>query len=66
MRKSDDMFDTFKSSLGTCLSNHEQCKRPSGQLPTRILLLDDNVPERVFVHETKTDEVGKYVALSYC
>lgn len=62
----DVVFDAFKSSLQTCLADYEQCKKPSGQLPIRLLLLDDEVPERVLVHEPKSDEVGKYVALSYC
>lgn len=62
----DDVFNDFKSSLEACLSDHQQCKKPSGQLPTRLLLLDDEAPERVFVRESQLGEMGNYVALSYC
>ena len=63
----DDVFDVFRTSLKTCLSDHIQCKqaRPS-RLPTRLLLLDPDVPDRVTVRESEVDEDGIYTALSYC
>jgi len=63
----DDVFEAVKVDLETCLSNHEECEKPRpSQLPTRLLLLDNDVPDRVFVHECKAGERGNYVALSYC
>jgi Heterokaryon incompatibility protein (HET) len=63
----DDVFDAFRVSLQTCLSDHKKCEKPNpNQLPTRLLLLDDDVSDRVFVHECKPGERGNYVALSYC
>lgn len=63
----DDVFDVFKASLGKCLSDHTECAKPGARrLPTRVLLLEDKEPERVFLHECEPEEQGKYVALSYC
>jgi hypothetical protein len=61
------VFDAVKASLETCLSDHHQCQKPNpNQLPTRVLLLDGDDPDRVFVHGCTPGEQGQYVALSYC
>lgn len=63
----DDVFEGFARNLQTCLTEHEECEKPNpNQLPTRLLLLDDKSEDRIFVHECKPEERGKYVALSYC
>ena len=63
----DDVFNAFRVGLETCLSDHKECGKPNpNQLPTRLLLLDDDILDRVFVHECEPGERGNYVALSYC
>lgn len=63
----DDVFEQFKRSLEICLAEHEVCAKPDAQLPTRVLALDDSdAHERVFLHESGPDEMGRYIALSYC
>lgn len=63
----DDVFETFKDNLAKCLSNHDTCTNPDeNHLPTRLLVVDNDAPDRVFVHECAPDDRGSYVALSYC
>ncbi|KAH8649308.1 heterokaryon incompatibility protein-domain-containing protein, partial [Xylariales sp. PMI_506] len=62
-----EVFDAFQVDLRTCLSDHEECKKPDlNQLPNRVLRLDDDHPNSVFVHECRPEDQGEYVALSYC
>ena len=71
-------LNILKTWLGECREHHETCSSsPRGQggmkLPTRILDLTGSLdspskPEDVQLRlrETSSDEVGEYVALSYC
>ena len=60
-----EVFDVFKSSFQECLSEHSACAKPNAHMPTRVLMLHNDKPDRVFLHDSKPDEQEHYVALSY-
>jgi hypothetical protein len=60
------VFNAAKLHLRTCLEEHEECRKPdSAAQPTRLLHLDGNDKDRVFVHETQSGTQYAYGALSY-
>ena len=61
------VFNAAKLHLRTCLEEHEECRKPDpAAQPTRLLHLDDNDKDRVFVQETHVGTRHAYAALSYC
>ncbi|KAI0145545.1 heterokaryon incompatibility protein-domain-containing protein [Xylariaceae sp. FL1272] len=65
----------IKSWLDECRENHEDCRSGSHKalLPTRVLDLtgsldapSDSDDIKIRLRDTAVDEVGQYVALSYC
>ncbi|KAG9197726.1 hypothetical protein G6514_001117 [Epicoccum nigrum] len=61
-----EVFNAVKLHLRTCLVEHEECKKPDpAAQPTRLLYLDNNKKDRVFVQETHVGTRCAYAALSY-
>lgn len=53
------------SWLKECDTNHEDCITKNAKLPHRVLDVGCSTESRLFLH-VSSEEVGRYVALSYC
>lgn len=53
------------SWITECDTNHEDCITKNAKLPRRVLDVGCSTESRLFLH-VSSEEVGRYVALSYC
>ncbi|KAF2451298.1 HET-domain-containing protein [Karstenula rhodostoma CBS 690.94] len=63
-----DSLPMLRELLDYCGKSHENCPQLSARrLPTRVLRLSGETPNlSLSLHESSSDELGEYTALSYC